>query len=550
VGAVALSALLFGLAFPPLRLHALAWVALAPLFLTFRGAGPKGAMGLAVVWSVLAAYGVGDWMPRAVVTYYEQHAVVGWTFFFGCALLMAAPYYAAAAWVIQRLGRRLEGRGSGARAMLPLLVAAAWTAAELGRGRLFTGSSFFIGNPWALIGYSQVGVPAAIQVASLAGVYGVGFAVAAANAGLAEAFRARRAGLGAAVRPLLVGLLPGALALGGGALVLRQADDPQTPAVGVAVVQADLALGTRWRSDFYGRNLAEHLDLTRDAFASGDPRLVVWPESAMTFFLEEEPHYAASIAEVLADERAWLLAGGPRRTAASDPHFLNAVYAVDPEGRIRGRYDKEYLVPFAEFFPLHSVELLRRRFQGARSFARGGPPHLLPTPMGPAAVVICNEAMLPEVVGERVRAGAALIVNPSNDTWIPEPRFAEQQLDIVALRAVEQRRWLVRASSSGPSALVDPFGRVVGRTSMGESRVLVGSVRPRRALSLYARVGDGFAFACLGAVALALLVPDRSAPPVRRRRLLGSGALGPRVGDSRRPRMGADTACSRSAERG
>jgi len=485
----------------------LGWVALAPLFAALRLGSGRRATALAVVWSVLAAWAVGDWMPRAVVQYYDQHPVVGWAFFLGCALLMAAPYYAAAGWALARLGRAAE-RGRLPEGALPLLGAAAWTAAELGRGRLFTGTPFFIGNPWALLGYSQVGADAVVQIASVTGVYGISFALAAASAGLAEGLvRALRRAPRPGWRLAAAAALPGAAILAFGSLALRDAGPALAPAGGtpIAVVQGNLAGGTRWRSDLYGRNLGVYLELTRAARERAPAtELVLWPESAMTFFLEEEPAYRASIARVV--EGAELLAGGTRieREPRGERRYFNTVFWLDRGGTIGAHADKELLVPFGETFPLRSIGLLRRRFGRVRVLTPGGPPPLLPSAAGPAAVAICNEAMLPEVVSRRVADGAAWILNPSNDTWIPEERFAEQQLDIVSLRAVEQRRWLVRASTAGPSAVVDPWGRVLGRTGLDERRVLIGSLHARHGRTVYAAVGDAFAFACCAAAAVAL----------------------------------------------
>jgi len=118
--------------------------------------------------------------------------------------------------------------------------------------------------------------------------------------------------------------------------------------------------------------------------------------------------------------------------------------------------------------------------------------------------------MLPEVVARRVAEGAAVLVNPSNDTWIPEARFAELQLDIVTLRAVEQRRWLVRASTSGPSAIVDPWGRVTARTGIDERATLAGTIRPRQDGTLYGRLGDAPAAIGLLVAAAVAFAPRRS----------------------------------------
>ncbi len=508
LGLIALSALAFGAAFPPLRWHALGWIALAPLLVVVRRAGPRAAAGWAALWTVLAAYAVGDWMPRAVTNYYEQAPWVGWAFFFGCALVMAAPYYAAAAWAIRRLCPPQDSASPIPAWCGPWLVAAAWTAAELGRGRLLTGTPFLIGNPWALLGYSQIGFEPAIQIASWAGVYGISFAMVSCNAGLAECAIAALSRRRPAPALLAASLLPAALVLVFGWASLRAYEpEPLERETGLAVVQGNLDSNARWRSDLYGENLGIYLQLSRAALERvPGTQLVIWPEAAMTFFLEDEDLYRLSIARVIADAGAELVAGGTRHEGrGEDQRYFNTVFWLDREGEIGARTDKQYLVPFSEAFPFGSIEWLRRRFERVRTFSPADETRPLPTVAGPVAVVICNEAMLPEVVSDRVAQGAEWILNPSNDTWIPEARFAEQQLDIVTLRAVEQGRWLIRSSTAGPSAVIDPRGRVLGRTELGERRLLMGPVARRDGRTVYSHVGDAFAFFCVGGVTGALL---------------------------------------------
>jgi apolipoprotein N-acyltransferase len=207
--------------------------------------------------------------------------------------------------------------------------------------------------------------------------------------------------------------------------------------------------------------------------------------------------------------------GGPSIVdpGASEPVYRNSVFLLDRRGEIRARYDKRHLVPFAEYLPLRGIDLLRRRFERVRVFTHGVPGPPLPTRAGPAGVLVCNEAMYPEVAGVRAREGATYLVNPSNDTWIQDAVWADRMFDLVSLRAVEQRRWLVRASTSGPSAIVDPWGRVQGRTPPFERAVLAGRIVPRRELSPYGRVGDAFAGSCVLAVGAALFRRARGASP-------------------------------------
>ena len=506
------SGVLYGLCFPPHDRSALAWLALAPFLLALRGASLRAAIGLGWLWSLLAAWSVGEWMPAAVETYYLQPRLVGYLVFLGVATLMVAPYHTAFALAYRVLARRPG-------AALPVVAAAAWSGAELLRGRLFTGTPLFIGNPWALLGYSQSDLLPLVQVADLGGVYGVSFVVAAANAALVEAFAAWREGHGRVLPgrrvggargvfvPLVVGALPALLALAYGVRCLR-ASGPPEPRVRVAVIQGDVAVGALWRPEKHGENLDVYLGLSAGPLARG-AALVVWPESAATFFLEQEPALRVRLASALAPWGAELVLGAPRAGPDGRPPFFNSVYVLEPDGRLAARYDKQLLVPFAEHFPFGGIAFLRRRFARVREFAAGPASAGLPTRAGPAGVLICNEAMLPEVAGARVEAGAAWLVSPSNDSWVPSADFAELQFDVVRLRAVEQRRFLVRASTSGPSAIVDVQGRVLARTHASERGAIEGEIAPAYGRSVYGRIGDAFGFACLAVTAVALVVARR-----------------------------------------
>ncbi len=116
------------------------------------------------------------------------------------------------------------------------------------------------------------------------------------------------------------------------------------------------------------------------------------------------------------------------------------------------------------------------------------PPSHAPDP--PRAVVL--QAILS---AGRVRAGATVLVSLANDTWVSDAQFARMALDMVRVRAVEQRRWLVRASTWGPSALVDPFGRTTMLTDPDTATTLAGPVEPLVGTTPYARLGDAFAVA-------------------------------------------------------
>jgi apolipoprotein N-acyltransferase len=513
-GLACVSAVLFGLTFPPTGWKAVSWFAVTPLLLALRLGGIGQALFIAWLWCVVGATVAGDWFPKAVASYFGQPLVVALALFVAVFTFMAGPYFMAFAAVYRALARRFGGLA------LVLLTAAAWTGAELGRGRLFTGTPFFIGNPWGLAGYALVDWLPLVQIASVTGIYGVSFAVVCVNAALAElwlSWRDTRVSRSRTLAVLAASAVPtlGCLAFGSLALWGAESDPEEVgaPAIPVAVIQGNLDVGSRWRREHYGRNLDVYLELTYEAAQQEPLGIAFWPEAAMTFFYESEPLYQRAIASLLRAGDTELVAGAPRREESSAPRYFNSIYSIGADGLPRGRYDKQYLVPFAEYFPL-GVDVLRRHFGRVRYFEHGSGDAIrpIPTRAGLAGVLVCNESMLPEVAAERVNAGAAYLVNPSNDSWISDEKYAEEQFDIAIMRAIEQRRYLVRASTAGPSAVVDPWGRVQSRSRMGTREVVRGAIRARSEVSLYGRLGDSFSVACIAIVALALLVRRSRGP--------------------------------------
>lgn len=487
-----LSAGLYGLSFPPYGSDAVAWFALVPFLIALRGLPVGWTLLVAWLSGLMMAYAITDFLPSAVANYYGQGVPFGAFLFVSSVTVMCClSHMAFAVWY--RWPRRPTG------VLAPFLVGAAWVVAEFVRGDLE-------GNPWGTVGYTQARVLPLVQIAEWTGVYGVSFLVVAMNAALADvtvatmerrSWRAPAASVG-----LVATLSVGTALFGFHRLGAIEAEPPG--GVPIAIVQGNVDLGAQWREEFYGRNLREYLEATRESRGhSPAPEVVFWPENAVTFFLQDEPLHRYAIGLALSDVGAQLVTGGPHKESASPTRFHNSAFLLEPTGDVLARYDKQVLLPFAEYYPAWLSFFVRRRFDGVREFTAGEPTPPLPTAAGPAAVVTCNEGLFPRTVRERVDQGGGYIVNLANDAWLGVHKYSDRVLDIVAVRAIEHRQYVVRASSSGGSAIVAPSGRVLVQSEPFTAEVLHGSIAARTEPTPYRRWGDAFVTLCALCVGLA-----------------------------------------------
>lgn len=524
---VVASAALYALAFPPWEIRLTPWVALVPFLLATRPLRPGRAAWFGLLWGTAAIWIVAFWVPPAIIFYYQQPWWFGLIFCVVGSLILWGSQYAVFAASAAWIGQRCRGYPR------VLLLATLWVACEFMRARLL------IGEPWMLLGYGLLPYPTLIQPADLGGVYLLSFPAVLVGAALAEAisFAAVRrdewlarpnASLSASQqhserRPWLRGLGVGVLRFVAPAFLVvlaahvygaarLRAPLPDEPSIPVMIVQGNNDLGAQWQPEFYGEGLDRYLRLTSEAAARVTPDVIVWPESAVTFFLAHEPNYRALISRMLEPLGADLIVGGPHYEDLDPavPRYFNSAFYITSDGEIASRYDKVRLLPFAEYFPLRTIGFLRRKFDRVRSFTAGGGGALLETRMGKAAVVICFEAVFPELALRQMRRGAEVLLNLSNDVWLGQGAGPEQHLAMARLRAVENRTWLIRATTTGISAFVDPLGRIRARSGSFTAETIHENITPMRVETLYEQVGDLFAATCLAvSIAGALILGFR-----------------------------------------
>jgi len=501
---VVTGAALYAAAFPPYGHGLTAWVALVPLLGVLDRVRPRGALVAGAAYGTLFFVALVPWVVSAAAAYFGARLPTALAFSVTICLLFVSGWVGLFAVAARRLLRR------GPWTAL-IGIPALWVAYELARSTLLTGL------PWELLGHSQWQRLALIQVADVGGVYALSFVIAALNVGLYLAVRAVLARRGG--RDALHAAAPLALACGLVVLVAAYgarclAGAPVVPPPDgrtLVLAQGNVPESWRWNRQGAERNLLTYVNLSRGALTGDTPDLIVWPEYALTLYPERDATALPALRDLAAHTVGGIVFGAPRvREDAGGSRYFNSAYHVAPSGDV-AFYDKIHLVPFAEYDPLPFDASLAAASDGA--FSAGGTSTVIDTPIGRLGMLICYEIIFPELSRQLTLGGAEILLNLSNDGWVDHAGLGAglQHLSISVFRAVENRRYVARAAASGISGFIDPWGRPFGELAAGRSGRAIGRVVPRRDLTLYTRVGDAFALACV-ALGLGLLVASRGEP--------------------------------------
>jgi apolipoprotein N-acyltransferase len=338
-----------------------------------------------------------------------------------------------------------------------------------------------------------------IQIAELAGVYGVSFVIALVSAALAAAI-----GLGGRRAGALVGAAGVVLAgsLGFGWLVLRGPDHAPPGGVRVGIVQPSIEQTLKWDPAYHAQILDTYEALTRQVAASR-PAVILWPETATTIFLREDRPLLERLVRLAGELETPLLIGSIDREDGSAGTFLNSAFLLTGQG-ITGKYDKIHLVPFGEYVPLGwLLGWVKGWAEFISDFGVGEVETVFRLREGDRfGTVICYEVIFPELFRGFVAGGADFMANITNDAWFGQTSGPWQHLGMLPLRAVEHRVAIARAANTGISALVDQSGRVARWLPLFERGVLDGRLSRRTRTTLYTRWGDWLPYGSLGVSAL------------------------------------------------
>ena len=401
----------------------------------------------------------------------------------GLLIAGLAGYYAAALYLGRYLGQTLGPVGAR------LMLAAAWTLAEFLRGILFTGFN------WLAAGYAQVPAGPLAGWIPLIGVTGTTGLVVALAALLSVW---RRAELSARTKTGWVLQWSAVVVLLGGGLALRTQDwtTPLGNPLSVSVLQGAVPQHSQWLASNARSIPGRYYDLAQRSRG----RLVIAPETSIPTNWERAAAKIGPPFEDLAAARQGAVILGTFLAALSgDGRNTNSAVVLSGT-RETLSYHKRKLTPYGEFLPLAMVlePLLKRARIPYANLVPGAGDGSLELPFVKLGMGICYE----DAFAHLYRANnAQVLVNLTNDSWFDDTAMPSQHLQISKARALENGRWLIRASNTGPSALIRPDG-TAAILPAGRSGVLEGQVELRTGTTPYHRFGDWPALI----LALAILV--------------------------------------------
>jgi apolipoprotein N-acyltransferase len=485
----AISGAALGLSFIGFYISLVSWVCLGLLLIVLFGGKPRVAALCGFLHGVAFVFTTLTWIAQVIQIHGGVGPAAAWAVFILLAMAWGV-LTGSFAWCVNVISRRSIVSACCAAPFL-------WVTMEFIRNHLPE-----IGFPWNLLGYPAAANLALVQLTTITGIYGLSFLAAAFNALLAWMVAAGTPATGRR-----------ALILFGCACFLLMTIffgpkwvPPASASHYARLVQLNFPEEPSYPPDWFEIHKAEMEEIEQISLARGaeSPDLIVWPEVPAPFSFQDS-RFAAPAEELARKDGNPFLAGvvewkpildSSGRVGRTGLVPYNGAVLLDGHGKRVFSYDKVHLVPFGEYEPFPLIHrVVTSLSEEVGGFRRGSSYSVGRLPNGHRfGVFICYEAIFPNEVRRFTAGGAELLVNISNDGWFGRSAAPDQHLRMARVRAVENRRWLLRATNNGYTVAVDPYGRIVAQLPTDVRAALDAPYDFRTDRTLYVRWGDWFAW--------------------------------------------------------
>ena len=501
---------------PPWR-SIFAWWGLVPLLwavLSHDCVGAKKPLRTAFLLGYLSGFlwymGNCYWVRDTMMNYGEMPPMAPTLLLMGYSAVLGL-YWGVFGWAVLLI-RRTSGSTRIALAAAPVL----WTALELVAAR-------FTSVPWDQLGYSQVDNALVNQLAPWTGVYGISFVLVAVNALIAGGLLLDCRKVHRFSDRQIAGLA-GVVLMCCGALGVTVSPVRPAASATAVLIQPNLDVGneSRWnKPGEWEEHMAEFEKLANEqckGYIAGIPQtgasngeiicppyethpvLIAWPESPAPFD-ESDPRFQDSLRKIAQGAHAPIVTGGIGWTLNQPENewdYFNSALVIGADGEKVGRYDKIHLVPFGEYVPFEKLLSFAHKLTGRVSkFTRGTDRKVFRLGGHRYGVFICYEAVFADEVRHFAQLGAEVLVNISDDGWYGDTSAAWQHLNMARMRAIENRRWILRDTNTGVTCVIDSYGVVRQSIPRHEIDALPAEFGFRDDVTFYTEHGDVFGWGCV-----------------------------------------------------
>lgn len=482
-----LSGLLLTAAFPSADLHWIAWFSMVPLLIAIRNESPFNAFKLGVIAGLVHYLTLLYWIINVISTYGGLNIIAGASILFLLCLYLSIYTGIFSFLVVKFIESRVK----------IFLFAGFWISLEYIRANILTGF------PWCLLGYSQFKQTLLIQIADITGVYGISFIIVAVNILIfilvSDIRKSTNIKYTFSEASLLVIIIFLTFSYGN----YRVKEDPEGTAekkiLNISIIQGNIDQALKWDEEYQEETIKKYLSLTEDTY-DFHPDIIIWPETSVPFFFQDNTDLSRVLYQIPKKSGAQFIFGSPSyRRNNGKISYMNSAFSISPDGNLAGRYDKMHLVPFGEYVPLKKLlPFVHRLVPAAGDFSHGKSVKPLTLNGISSGILICYEAIFPEISRKLAEKGARIIINITNDAWFGFTSAPYQHLNMSIFRAVENRVPLIRSANTGFSGIISPTGMVESLGGLFTRESITGKIRIENyPLTFYSRFGDIFALTVL-----------------------------------------------------
>ncbi len=513
------SAILLKLAFPTFYLEYLGFVALIPLLFAIKNtSSPKEASFYGLLFGIVFFTTMLWWIIPTISRYGDIPKICS-TAILGCLVLYLSIYpatwaYISSIWI---------GNKNIPSILNIITISALWVILEWIRGHLLTGF------PWAILGCSLINLPSFIQTASLFGMYWISFVLIFINCLIFVAlFYINEKDYAKSSYYLITAffIILSFWITGKYFIKICKHSDLRYPKLAVIAVQGNIPQYKKWSKEFQNDTFNIYRKLTISAIDKLKvtqkqkclSTLIVWPETAMPFFFQDPSTLRKKLLDLAKATNSLILFGAPSYQLNPNEaekkiniKYFNSAFLISPKGVVLGKYDKQHLVPFGEYLPFGYLTSWARKLIGSiGAFSPGNSSVPLCWQNIKIGILICFESIFPHIAVNFVKKGANLLTVITDDAWFGKTGAPYEHADMAVFRAVETRRYIIRAANTGESLIITPWGKKLYMTPLFKPCWIIGYARLRNNITFYDKIEENWLWPFLLLVLLNLLKSKKS----------------------------------------